>query len=1123
MLLRYLEYYAIKYLYGIYSMGVVAYFIYQFTSNKNDNHIKWYEVLVHLVFILTLSHIFRRIEESDIQAQPMLFPSYSSIFETIGLCLMICFCCVLFLFALLIGKNSLKSSSSKGNKSNTNTIASSTEATSSTTNSTTKITRKIKLKPKEEASDSNNNSDISEQVTPSESMSSISTTSPLPSTTRLVFESPRVIEQSTTNTTTSSEEGYDVLRRTPSNDLLLVPFPSQVSSKEFDLFHDEIIAESRSALVALCQGTDNVRNWKVVRSEIDNNSHFWISKSSADGILLRGKTRVSVPYIVVLKWLLENYPTGIEGIASKPPFIMQGYHQGTILVRRIVSKKTGGYLSSKREFIVITSNFRYSDGSFVIASRSTDDVLGRPAPAGFVRGKVYTSGYILKTINTSDGPVTEVSYGCHIHMMSTYQGSSADKMNESKSEELTRSVLHIFDKINDSSTFEHYVAGSPQVPTVSGNVLVGTPVEIPNSIVSNHNNDSNEHVSTMDPQSLASKSPDHNGLRQEQVSKLLRVGKDAANKLRILHQSQMTNIDPIGSAHEGGVTNSSSWDKFYDQDGVSVSELIDTNASIGILSAFTTTDAPPSVVRRLLVDQPEIVDALLIGRSVLNNLDKDTYVQWLGYGAIWPVGSRDFLIVTTEENYVANSTQSTDENTGFIIVSTSIDDIVEDVDADENADDTYEAYQFTRSKLKLAGYVGIPNSRGGTDVSLFVDVDIYFYTPPFLVRFLAQYGLNEMMTRIRKTTATDGHSTLAAITSSISSVFLPQKTASNDDIVESSSTKDENPELTHRVTKSSVHGRRVASRLPNIATANTNCDGLLIDDSFFNTTTTPNTTKGLRRIRSGQGSRLPITESSTRKSMSSPDTRDSLTKTSDTNDTNSSEHGIITTADSSTEMDPVISKGLFVASEAFSLYRLYLGIDSDDNGKLTLDWQFKDKKKGVSVCASMVNGSTWQAIKACTYIKTKKEKLLQLLTDDSRISEFDDMFDFCQFVVRINENTSIRRMCFKAIWPTAPRDFVALTSWKENADGSLYIVSRSAPDDIREHEKGFVRGTIEISGYYVQPYGCCNDDTELLPDHCKVTLVAHTKLGGTLPSSVINMLSTAAPLKILSAITAIVK
>ena len=49
-----------------------------------------------------------------------------------------------------------------------------------------------------------------------------------------------------------------------------------------------------------------------------------------------------------------------------------------------------------------------------------------------------------------------------------------------------------------------------------------------------------------------------------------------------------------------------------------------------------------------------------------------TYVQWLAYAPIWPVGARDFLVVTTEEYYDLIN------RNGFVIASTSIDDICEE-------------------------------------------------------------------------------------------------------------------------------------------------------------------------------------------------------------------------------------------------------------------------------------------------------------------------------------------------------------------------------------------------------------------------------------------------------------
>ena len=64
---------------------------------------------------------------------------------------------------------------------------------------------------------------------------------------------------------------------------------------------------------------------------------------------------------------------------------------------------------------------------------------------------------------------------------------------------------------------------------------------------------------------------------------------------------------------------------------------------------FVHAQAPPSVVRNLLIDHPDSIDALLEGRSVLNHLSESTYVQWLAYGAMYPLGAKDFLLVTSEE------------------------------------------------------------------------------------------------------------------------------------------------------------------------------------------------------------------------------------------------------------------------------------------------------------------------------------------------------------------------------------------------------------------------------------------------------------------------------------------
>lgn len=136
-------------------------------------------------------------------------------------------------------------------------------------------------------------------------------------------------------------------------------------------------------------------------------------------------------------------------------------------------------------------------------------------------------------------------------------------------------------------------------------------------------------------------------------------------------------------------------------------------------------------------------------------------------------------------------------------------------------------------------------------------------------------------------------------------------------------------------------------------------------------------------------------------------------------------------------------------------------------------------------------------------------------------------------MLRVDANTVIQRLMFKEVWPTAPRDFVVCASWRQNDDGSVAIVSRSAPDTLCPQEKGYVRGFLQVSGYLLEPYNpdkpvslplscACDSGGVLSPGECKVTLLNHTELGGTLPASVINVLSTNAPKEILGKLSDIV-
>ena len=70
------------------------------------------------------------------------------------------------------------------------------------------------------------------------------------------------------------------------------------------------------------------------------------------------------------------------------------------------------------------------------------------------------------------------------------------------------------------------------------------------------------------------------------------------------------------------------------------------------------------------------------------------------------------------------------------------------------------------------------------------------------------------------------------------------------------------------------------------------------------------------------------------------------------------------------------------------------GIDSAQTNTEHLQWQLSSSKDKIQVEESVVLGSVWQAVKAFTVVKADKMDILKLIMDDSRIYEYDDMFDF---------------------------------------------------------------------------------------------------------------------------------
>lgn len=80
-----------------------------------------------------------------------------------------------------------------------------------------------------------------------------------------------------------------------------------------------------------------------------------------------------------------------------------------------------------------------------------------------------------------------------------------------------------------------------------------------------------------------------------------------------------------------------------------------------------------------------------------------------------------------------------------------------------------------------------------------------------------------------------------------------------------------------------------------------------------------------------------------------------------------------------------------LVDESLSLLKQYLGIQPSE---IEFKWTQQNNKSGITVYSSPIPGSPMFAVRAKTVFPgVDKHQLITLLTDDSRMGEYDDMFD----------------------------------------------------------------------------------------------------------------------------------
>ena len=139
-------------------------------------------------------------------------------------------------------------------------------------------------------------------------------------------------------------------------------------------------------------------------------------------------------------------------------------------------------------------------------------------------------------------------------------------------------------------------------------------------------------------------------------------------------------------------------------------------------------------------------------------------------------------------------------------------------------------------------------------------------------------------------------------------------------------------------------------------------------------------------------------------------------------------------------------------------------------------------------------------------IRAPPQFLLRVLENPEYTIQLDDQLKEIRPIHKIDGTTSfLAHLLYKAVWPTAPRDFAFLGMACQWDDDTWIDAVCSIQDSRIPEEKGYVRADLLIGGYVIK---ACPGQ----PEMSDVTYIFKLDLKGNVPTFIVNKIGQAQPL-----------
>jgi len=168
-------------------------------------------------------------------------------------------------------------------------------------------------------------------------------------------------------------------------------------------------------------------------------------------------------------------------------------------------------------------------------------------------------------------------------------------------------------------------------------------------------------------------------------------------------------------------------------------------------------------------------------------------------------------------------------------------------------------------------------------------------------------------------------------------------------------------------------------------------------------------------------------------------------------------------------------------------------------------WQLRKDKDGIQAYSAEIPGSKIQAIKVVATFDATPEQIASKVMDINTAAEWVSHLKSIYLIKRVSTNELYYYAEISLPWPVANRDFVAhLTMSVDTNTGAITVdgpvVANMIPD-----KKGVVRINNSTGRWVITPDGS---------NRVAVEYVVHVDPAGSIPTWLVNMVSTKTPIEI---------